>query len=95
MGTNTQNVVKYTVAVSEPPEIKKSPKNGYQKATKGENITFSCIGKGNPEPIITWTRLNNKLPDGSDQFENSHLSFENVNKEHSGTYFCSSKGGLI
>lgn len=42
---------------SDPPSIAKTPSNGLQKAHKGDDVTLSCVGSGNPKPVITWTRL--------------------------------------
>ena len=43
--------------ISDPPSITKTPSNGLYKAHKGDDVTLSCIGNGNPKPVITWTRL--------------------------------------
>ena len=63
------------VKVKEPAIIKRSPKNGHQKATKGENITFSCDPTGDMELKVTWTRLDKTLPDGNNETENTQLMF--------------------
>jgi hypothetical protein len=63
------------VKVKEPAIIKRSPKNGHQKANKGENITFSCDPRGDMELKVTWTRLDKTLPDGNNETENTQLMF--------------------
>jgi len=79
---------------SDPPSITKKPSNGLYKAHKGDDVFLSCEGKGTPEPTITWTRMNKKLPDGSAQIEATELSFKNVNRHHSGTYVCTANNGF-
>jgi len=95
LGSNDKKKeLKHTVTVRDPPSIAKTPSNGLQKAHKGDDVTLSCIGSGNPEPVITWTRLNKKLPDGREKLEATELSFLNVDKRHAGTYVCTANNGF-
>ena len=66
--------------MKEPAIIKRSPKNGHQKATKGENITFSCDPTGDMELKVTWTRLDKTLPDGNNETENTQLMFVSLHQ---------------
>lgn len=94
LGSNEKKELKHTVTIRDPPSIAKTPSNGLQKAHKGDDVTLSCVGSGNPKPVITWTRLNKKLPDGREKIEATQLSFKNVNKRHAGTYVCTANNGF-
>eukprot|EP00096_Caligus_rogercresseyi_P011427 TRINITY_DN4490_c0_g1_i3.p1 TRINITY_DN4490_c0_g1~~TRINITY_DN4490_c0_g1_i3.p1 ORF type:complete len:490 (-),score=111.68 TRINITY_DN4490_c0_g1_i3:1234-2703(-) len=85
--------LKHTVKITEPPTIKKTPSNGLYLARKGDSIHLMCEGVGTPKPRIVWTRLDKKLPDGSESFEANELVFHGVTRHHSGTYQCSGDNG--
>ena len=95
-------IVYFVVTVEEASKIQRSPENRLQKATKGDNITFSCNVIGDSEAKVTWTRygtnVKQKFPDGNYTIESTEIILENVNKDHAGSYFCSARnqtGGLI
>jgi len=94
LGSNEKKELKHTVTIRDPPSIVKTPSNGLVKADKGDDVTLSCVGSGNPKPVITWTRLNKKLPDGREKLEATQLSFKNVNRRHAGTYVCTANNGF-
>lgn len=94
MANGEQKKLKHTVQIRDPPSITKTPSNGLYKAHKGDDVTLSCIGNGNPKPVITWTRLNKKLPDGKEKLDASEITFRKVNKHHAGTYVCTANNGF-
>ena len=80
--------------MDEASKIKTIPEDRRQKATQGDNITFSCNPIGNPEAKVTWTRdlrHKQKFPDGSDTIESTEIYLENVNKDHAGSYKCTAR----
>jgi len=95
LGSNEKKELKHTITIRDPPSIAKTPSNGLIKAHKGDDVSLSCVGSGNPKPVITWTRLNKKLPDGRDKLVDvTELSFKNVDKRHAGTYVCTANNGF-
>ena len=54
----------------------------------GDNLTLNCKGKGSPKPTITWSRIGNNLPDGSQKIVGNSLHFSDVTINHAGTYKC-------
>ena len=77
--------------MDEASKIKRIPIDTIQKATKGDDITFSCNPIRNPEAKVTWTRHKQKFPDGSDTIESTEIYLENVNKDHAGSYKCTAR----
>merc|ERR1712223_289248 len=94
LGSNEKKELKHTVTIRDPPSIVKTPSNGLYKAHKGDDVTLICVGSGNPKPVITWTRLNKKLPDGREKLDASEITFRKVNKHHAGTYVCTANNGF-
>jgi len=94
LGSNEKKELKHTVTIRDPPSIVKTPSNGLYKAHKGDDVTLICVGSGNPKPVITWTRLNKKLPDGREKMEATELTFKKVDKRHAGTYVCTANNGF-
>jgi len=43
---------------------------------------------GSPKPTIIWSRIGNKMPDGSQKTKSDSLHFSDVTREHVGTYKC-------
>ena len=80
--------------MNEPSIIQRSPKEIRHTPTKGDNITFSCDPRGNPEAKVTWTRyksVRRTFSNGNDTIEGTEINLENVNKDHDGLYYCTAK----
>ena len=94
-------IVYFDVKVDEASKIERFPKDTTQKATKGEDITFSCNPVGDLEAKVTWTRdlrHKQKFPDGNSTIESTEIHLKNVNKDHAGSYKCTARnqtGGFI
>lgn len=58
-------------------------------ALEGRRVELRCYASGYPLPEIWWRRQNNKpLPTMTSVFKGNVLVFENVTKDHRGTYYC-------
>ena len=57
LGSTGQKELKHTVEIRQPPEISKTPKSGHVLAKKGDTVSMKCIGKGDPLPEVSWTRV--------------------------------------
>ena len=75
-------------------KITKEPSSGTKKALEGDDVTFSCMTNSSTEPVITWSRLNDELPEGNLESGNSKLYLKNVPRNYSGTYVCSAENGF-
>ncbi len=92
----------YTVAqekkltVNIPPSVIMEPDERHIDLILGESIDISCVTAGKPTPIVTWSRT-----DGAPVFANGEthqtgetLSFDAVDKHHTGTYSCAASNGF-
>jgi len=56
---------------------------------EGQKVILKCYASGYPPPDIYWRRQDNAvLPTNTSIFKGNELLFENVLKEHRGTYYC-------
>merc|ERR1719384_1895055 len=56
---------------------------------EGQKVILKCYASGYPPPEIYWRRQDNAvLPTNTSIFKGNELLFENVRKEHRGTYYC-------
>lgn len=94
LGSTGQKELKHTVEIRQPPEISKTPKSGHVLAKKGDTVSMKCIGKGDPLPEVSWTRVGKRMPDGSNVMKGDELNFINVNHRHSGIYTCTADNGF-
>ncbi|XP_076035504.1 limbic system-associated membrane protein-like isoform X2 [Oratosquilla oratoria] len=59
-----------------------------QRIVKGSSVTLECEAKGNPEPTITWSKLDGRLPSGAEKEEGLSITLENVDRHVEGNYEC-------
>ena len=74
-------------SISAPPTIESSTPS-LLEVSVGDDLTLNCKGKGSPKPTITWSRIGNNLPDGSQKTTGDSLNLSDVTREHVGTYKC-------
>lgn len=88
--------INYHLIVAAAPRIvKKIPQERERTIRKGEALTLACVTEGNPPANVTWTRKDNKpFINGHPAMQGSSLTFENVDRRHSGTYHCSAENGF-
>lgn len=57
--------------------------------TESQRVELRCYASGYPVPEIYWRRQDNAvLPTNTSIFRGNVLRFDNVRKEHRGTYYC-------
>ena len=84
--------VSHIVDVYYPPTIKRKQKK--IDVIKGEDVELECRGSGNPEPKITWTKMEGAMPSGSQSEEGISIIFEGVDRHVSGSYDCIADNGV-
>uniref|UniRef100_A0A182M4I9 Ig-like domain-containing protein n=1 Tax=Anopheles culicifacies TaxID=139723 RepID=A0A182M4I9_9DIPT len=77
-----------------PPKITHVTSGGHLQVRKGSPVRLECSATGNPMPNITWTRKNNLLPNGEEQFTNPVYVIENMDRHKGGTYICTANNGV-
>ncbi|KAK9694444.1 Immunoglobulin I-set domain [Popillia japonica] len=86
----------HAIEVLHPPSIesdpaKSDPASGYLEVKLGEEVRISCIGKGVPNPVITWKRNGKDLK----LINNRHfLSFSAADRYLAGKYECIATNGV-
>ncbi|XP_072174592.1 basement membrane-specific heparan sulfate proteoglycan core protein-like [Diadema setosum] len=53
----------------------------------GESVTFECLAKGDPTPVVTWTRLDSEMPI-TVVIRGSKLTIPQVSLSDAGLYRC-------
>jgi len=89
---NNPPELKHTVSIRAPPSVSSSTPNRVT-VEKGQDVTLACKGAGSPQPAIKWTRVGQKMPDGSSSIESDSVTFTRVNRKHAGTYKCTASNG--
>lgn len=85
--------ITYELNVKFPPLVfSKTPK--VQRIQKGATVSMRCQARGNPTPVIRWSKEKGKLPSGSDSEEGFSLTLEDVNRHVEGTYLCTADNGV-
>ena len=62
-------------------------------AEEGQNITIACSATGQPQPSITWSKLNGGLPHRT-VVKNGSFKISNVKRKDGGAYVCKVKNSL-
>ena len=74
------------------PSFLRAPSNQTLKET--EDLRLVCIATGNPQPVITWSKLR-PIPTGRmNDSVDGVLIVKNVNKTNSGVYQCRASNGI-
>lgn len=55
-----------------------------------QSVVLECLAKGNPRPLVSWSRADSKPIDvfGARVLGNGNLVISAVKAQHSGTYLC-------
>ena len=69
------------------------PPNAYINTTQvigfeNSNLSVSCIVFGFPRPTIIWTKVNGKIEENVNGYNDSDLNFINLRKSNGGMYWC-------
>ncbi|XP_050086384.1 neural cell adhesion molecule 2-like [Anopheles aquasalis] len=86
--------ITHHVEILVPPKITHVTSGGHLQVRKGSPVRLECSATGNPMPNITWTRKNNLLPNGEEQFTNPVYVIENMDRHKGGTYICTANNGV-
>uniref|UniRef100_A0A1I8JVM3 Uncharacterized protein n=1 Tax=Anopheles quadriannulatus TaxID=34691 RepID=A0A1I8JVM3_ANOQN len=86
--------ITHSVEILVPPKITHVTSGGHLQVRKGSPVRLECSATGNPMPNITWTRKNNLLPNGEEQFTNPVYVIENMDRHKGGTYICTANNGV-
>lgn len=87
--------LKHSVEIRVEPVIKLTPESGLLTVKEGDSATLQCdITAGNPTPEIIWRRRERMMPNGEEEIAGSIISFNQVNRHHSGHYICSADNGF-
>ncbi|XP_038064898.1 protein turtle homolog A-like [Patiria miniata] len=73
--------------VRDPPHFVTIPKSLYQRLL-GEDVTIPCTATGDPTPIISWKKINGKLPQLRSSVSQNSLMIRGLTKEDHGIYQC-------
>ncbi|KAG7174081.1 Lachesin-like 8 [Homarus americanus] len=65
-----------------------------QRVAKGKGVTLECTARGNPEPIIRWSRQEGPLPSGQRSQQGHRLTLDAVDRHMEGTYLCTADNGI-
>ncbi|XP_051973479.1 protein turtle homolog A-like [Xyrauchen texanus] len=76
------------LSVTAPPMFTETP-TPVMEVFVGRSLTLRCVARGNPRPIITWTKDGAPIkPQNKLKFMNGSLTFHAVRRETSGQYQC-------
>jgi hypothetical protein len=87
-------VIIHTLEILVPPKIRPDPPDGNYVVKKGRKVELKCRADGNPEPSITWSRLNNLLPSGEKRRASKTLIIDSVDRHEAGVYVCRAHNGV-
>jgi len=87
-------IVIHTLEILVPPKIRPDPPDGNYVVKKGRKVELKCKADGNPEPSITWSRLNNLLPSGEKRRASKTLIIDSVDRHEAGIYVCRAHNGV-
>uniref|UniRef100_A0A0K2SVD6 Ig-like domain-containing protein n=1 Tax=Lepeophtheirus salmonis TaxID=72036 RepID=A0A0K2SVD6_LEPSM len=91
------STITHTVEILVPPKLRTSPSNGQIVVKKGTTVSLTCHVTGNPEPVIKWEKLHERLPKGDIRVEerlSSTLTLSDVTRHHAGVYKCIADNGV-
>ncbi|XP_053690867.1 hemicentin-1 [Sabethes cyaneus] len=94
IATMNPREITHHVEILVPPKITHVTSGGHLQVRKGSPVRLECSATGNPMPNITWTRKNNLLPNGEEQFTSSVYVIENMDRHKGGTYICTANNGV-
>ncbi|XP_070548082.1 protein turtle homolog B-like [Ptychodera flava] len=86
LGTRGESLPTY-VFVEDPPYFTDRPRSVYQREV-GQQVTFPCAAKGNPEPTIKWRKADGTEPADRAYYNNGRLTISYLRKEDHGKYEC-------
>eukprot|EP00794_Sanderia_malayensis_P015275 gene15275-16851_t len=80
----------FSLAIEEVPTVSIKDKTGtsMKVVPVGRNLTLTCLATGTPEPIIQWTKIVGKLPDGYN-IQDGTLTIIRAKVTDAGTFRCS------
>jgi len=86
----------FSIEIKAPPnvEIKNKPLSGEIVAEEGSRLELQCEGEGDPQPSLTWKRLNSQLPSSVLRPQSDSLVFPGLSSSDAGTYQCVADNGF-
>ena len=73
-----------------PPSIFSEPADGNVVVKRGSSVSIRCLATGNPEPVVTWSKVNQADVVGSGEV----MELSQVTRHHEGVYQCSANNGV-
>lgn len=89
---NERIKITHTLDVYFEPSVRAKKKT--ENVLAGDVATLNCKASGNPEPTITWTKQDSKMPSGAHEEVGTSISFENADRHIGGSYVCSASNGI-
>ncbi|XP_041986015.1 MAM domain-containing glycosylphosphatidylinositol anchor protein 2-like isoform X2 [Aricia agestis] len=84
--------IHHRVAVLESPRIREFIATDNGRVTEGADLVLTCDVTGSPPPKIVWSRDgpngNERLHERDGEFFNNSVLIRNVNRQHTGKYYC-------
>jgi len=86
----------FNIEIKAPPnvEIMNKPESGEIIVDEGSRLELQCEGEGDPQPSLTWKRLNSHLPSSVVRPHSHSLVFPGVSSSDAGTYQCVADNGF-
>ena len=81
-------------SLSVPPTISTQPSNGQIVVKKGTTVSLSCDARGNPQPVLSWSKSNDQMPKSDITSSGSTLILADVTRHHAGVYKCHASNGV-
>ena len=84
----------FLVVVQLPVFVSKPPASYY--ASQGSRVHLNCSAKGDPKPVISWSKENGNFPVGRYEIRDGSLIINNFNPNTDlGVYVCSASAGVF
>jgi len=94
MSSAKKIAITHHVRVRVAPQVRANPSD-VVIVREGESATLACdVVKGSPQPEITWTRKDRKMPNGAKQIVGTSVTLPSVSRRDSGNYICSADNGF-
>jgi len=86
----------FNIEIKAPPnvEILNKPRSGELLVEEGSKLKLRCKGEGDPQPSLTWKRLNSGLPPSVLRPHSDTLVFPGLSGSDAGTYQCVADNGF-
>jgi len=86
----------FSIEIKAPPNVQilRKPEGGKFTVREGESLTIVCEGEGDPNPTLSWKRLNSQMPVSQNSQHSGSLQFSSISENDAGTYQCIAQNGF-